>query len=172
MLLLHLYYCVDSKKELEYLLDSGLFTLPSSPTHTDMNSLSPPFDEPKTNKRVCKATDKGLAQKLGKNPKKKKDAVGAKERQESTKGMDKKKALNASLKSMSEEILSFSTPLLGVCNSCESLKRNLKEKEDELADANDAIEAKKSQVSRLQKQLGLTIMLVCLQVQLFWTISH
>ena len=60
---------------------------------------------------------------------------------------------------MPEEILSYTNPSLGVCNSCESFKEDLKEKEDELADAKDAIEAKKTQVSHLQKQLGLTIML-------------
>ena len=55
---------------------------------------------------------------------------------------------------MPEEILSYTNPSLGVCNSCESFKEDLKEKEDELADAKDAIEAKKTQVSHLQKQLG------------------
>ena len=133
---------VDFKEELESFLDS-IEPAASSPTVT--------VTAPPSNKRARKPTTKASQCKKDKAKKPKEgDSESEKAKQ--------KLAQSTSLQDMTNAIIKSAAPAtlrgraLGV--SAKSIK--LEELEDELQDARDALAAKKSQVLRLQTELGKT----------------
>ena len=77
----------------------------------------------------------------------------------SQKKNNQKEAYKASIHAMSLAILnSTSTPVNSrsaeACSDCQEATARISELEQELADAHDAIQAKKTQILRLQAELG------------------
>ena len=124
-----------------------------------MDSIEPAASSPTvtvtalpSNKRARKPTTKASQ---CKNDKAQKPKAGHSESEKAK----QKLAQSASLQAMTNAIIKSAAPATLTprpCSECQAKRIKLEELEDELQDARDALAAKKSQVLRLQTELGKT----------------
>ena len=127
---------LDSKKiELEDLLDDIQPSLPTQQLTSPTQSSPLPAQPSKHTSTTTKAKIRSVADSGNKR--------------KSSQNKQKAEAQNASILSMSAAILQSHS-----CKDCTEKDLKLREMEDSLNDARDAIETKKTQIMMLQKELG------------------